>query len=462
MHTRMSRLLLLMAAVCAWVAMPARADEALDARLAPLREQAEQGDMQAARQLYMRYAVAGQVEQARAWAARYNDLLAARAEGGDAKAMLQLGSRYLTGGDYTPQSLEKAVTWFTRAEEAGEPAAAYVLGEIFAKQGNVAGAKQYYEHAYELYSKHVEQNAADAEALYWLGFMQQNGIGVERDAPAGIARLEQAAQLGSAWADSQLFKTYYNGIGTPRDPARAFSYARRLADDKQDAAMAYLVASTLIFGRDGIEQDIPLGERYLEQAVKANIPDAIYMKASRLEAADRLGDALPLLRQAASMQQPEAVVRLGALLLHGAEGVVEADVPRGLALLELAGNRLDSPQAAWELARYYDEVGERALADPWYITASNRGVAQAMARRGLLHLLPTRNVTWSPTETYRWWRIGKQAGDPTCTRYVNIFLYIFTPLLLLLALGLPAYIGHRARRTRSPQERQGNDEKMLD
>lgn len=433
----------------ALIALSAQAAEAPDTALASLRAQAEQGDMHATQQLYMRYAVAGQVEEARAWAARYNDLLAARADKGDTKAMLQLGSRYLTGGDYTPQSIEKAVTWFTRAAEAGEPAAAYVLGEVFAKQGNAAVSERSYAQAFELYTKRADSNPTDAESLYWLGYMLQNGIGAQRDTTAGIARLEQAAELGSAWADTQLFKTYYNGIGTARDTARAYTYARRLAD-KQDGAMAYLVASALFFGRDGLPQDEALAERYLDQAVRANIPDAIYMKASRLEHAGQLKDALPLLQQAASMQQPEAVVRLGALLLRGAEQVVEADPSRGLALLELAGNRLGSPQAAWELARYYDEVGESSLADSWYVTASSRGVAEAMARRGLLHLLPSPYVSWSPTETYRWWRTGKQAGDPTCTLYVNLFLYAFTPLLLLLVFGLPAYIGHRARRKNRP------------
>lgn len=445
----MSRFLLTVAACVCFSALSAWAEVAdAEAALAPLREQAERGDMRATRQLYLRYAVAGQVEQARNWAARYNDLLAARAEAGDAKLMLQLGSRYLTGEDYTPQSLEKAVTWFSRAAEAGEPAGAYVLGEVFAKQGNAVISKESYERAYELYTKRLEANAADADSLYWLGFMQQNGIGVQRDAAAGIARMEQAAELGSVWAATQLFKTYYNGIGVERDPARAYAFARRLADEKQDGAMAYLVASTLIFGRDGIPQDEALGERYLEQAVRANIPDAIYMKASRLEAAGRMDAALPLLRQAASMQQREAVVRLGALLLRGAEGV-EADSSRGLALLELAGNRQGSPQAAWELARYYEEAGERDVADSWYVTASNRGVAQAMARRGMLHLLPGPHVSWSPTEAYRWWRAGKQAGDSTCVLYVNLFLYAFTPLLLLLVFGIPAYLGHRAGKRRT-------------
>lgn len=422
---------------------PAEAD--LEARLEPLHRQAEAGDMHAVQQLYMRYAVAGQAEKARTWAARYNELLARRAESGDAKAMLQLGSRYFTGSDYTPRDLEKAVTWFTRASEAGEPSAAYILGDIFARQGNVPISAQAYKRAYDLYTRQA-QGADNETALYWLGYMELNGIGTERRPAEGIAKLQQAAGQGSAWAASQLFKVYYNGIGTEKDEAKAYTYARMLADEKMDGTMAYVVASALIYGR-GVEQDVPLGERYLDQAVRANIPDAIYMKATRLEGEGRAKEALPLLRQAASMQQPEAALRYGKLLMHGVPGELAQDTPRGLAMLELAANRLNSPQAAWELACYYDSIGESDLADSWYVTASNRGIAEAMARRGLLHLRPGNPyVSWSPTDTYRWWRIGKQAGDPTCALYLNLFLYLFTPLLLLFAFGLPAWLGHRARK----------------
>ena len=442
-----------LAALLALLALPLSAEDSLplssdrpdlEQRLVDLKEQANGGDLHAAQQLYMRYAVAGLTEQARAWAARYNDLLAQQADSGDTRAMMQLGSRYLTGGDYTPQSLEKAATWFSRAAEAGAPSAAYVLGEIFARQGNVPMSAQAYEQAYKLYSKALQDDPQNPDTLYWLGFMEQNGIGTPRQAEAGIAKLTQAAERGSAWASAHLFKTYLNGIGTPPNEAKAYDFARKLADERQDGAMAYIVATAYLQG-NGPEQNEQLGEHYLDIAVRANMPDAIYVKANRLERADRMADALPLYRQAASMQQREALVRMGTLLLQGAEGV-EQDEARGLSMLNAAGSRFESPQAAWELTQYYDRVGESELSDSWCVAASNRGIASAMARRGLLHLIPGSCVTWSPTETYRWWRIGKQAGDSTCALYINLFLHLFTPLLLLLVFGLPAYLSYRANK----------------
>lgn len=415
----------------------------LEQSLTPLKEAAERGDAHATRQIYLRYGLEGHTDQARAWSARYNDMLTRQAEAGDTHAMLLLGARYLSGRDYTPQDIAAAVTWFSRASEAGEAAAAYILGDVFSKQGNIPMSQQAFERAFSLYTKRAEAGP-DAEALYWLGFMQQNGIGAARDVEAGIAKLQQAADMGSPWATAQLFKSYYSGIGVARDTAKAISYACRAADEHHDGAMAYVVATAYLTGKD-VARDETRGEQYLDQAVKANIPDAIYMKANRLENSGRLAEALPYYRQSASMQQREAMVRLGALLLHGAQGV-DKEEERGLALLNSAASRYDSPQAAWELACYYTSVGEPELADPWYAVAADRGIAEAMARRGMLHLIPTSELTWNPTEAYRWWRIGKQAGDPTCTLYVNLFHYLFIPLLLLLVFGVPAYIGYKARR----------------
>lgn len=427
-------------AMAALLLLPVAAQETTaEVELESLQQQAQAGDPHATQQLYLRYAISGDTEQARKWAARYNEQLEKLAQQGNSRAQLQLGSRYLAGADYTEQNLEKAVKLFSQASEAGEPSAAYILGEIFAKQGNVPESTRAYERAYELYTRRDT-----AEALYWQGFMELYGIGTKRQAESGIAKLTRAADMGSAWAASQLFKTYYNGIGTPRDVSLALRFARKLADEHKDGTMAYVVATAYLKG-DEVEQDEKLGEQYLDQAAASNNPDAIYVKANRLENSGKLAEALPLYRQAASMQQRDALVRMGKALLLGTDGV-EKDESRGLAMVEMAASRYDSPSAAWELACYYDAIGERDLADSWYATAAHRGVAQAMARRGVLHIIPGSEVTWSPTEAYRWWRTGKAAGDSTCRLYLNLFHYGFIPLLLLLVFGTPAYIAHRARR----------------
>ena len=416
-------------------------DASLEERLRTLKEQAEKGDLHATQQIYLRYALAHKPDEARTWAARYTGLLTQKAEGGDSSAMLQLGARYMGGADYTPRDIQQATTWFSRAAEAGEPAGAYMLGEIYSRAGNVPMAQQAYTKAFELYTDRLGKDAGDIEALYWIGFMLQNGQGTKQDTAAGLARLEQACEAGSAWAAAQLFKTYYNGIGVPKNKPRAISYARKMADDHHNGTMAYIVARAYLQG-EGVSQDIELGEHYLDQAERANEPDAIYVKARRLEEAGKAEEALPYYRRAAGMQQRDALVRLGTKMLHGSPEL-EQDTERGLALLELAGNRFESPSAALELARYYEGLGEQSTADSWYIAASNRGVPGAMARRGLLHLIPGSSASWDPTRAWQWWRTGERAGDKTCALYTFLFLYVFTPFLLIFVFGLPVFIGRR-------------------
>ena len=75
------------------------------------------------------------------------------------------------------------------------------------------------------------------------------------------------------------------------------------------------------------------------------------------------------------------------------------------------------------------------------------GYPAAMARRGLLHLAPTSSLTWNPTATYHWWKLGADAGDETCTLYLRLYLYIFIPLVLLLVFGLPILLVRSLHKT---------------
>lgn len=414
-------------------------DLQLEGNLHELKTQAEAGDAAAMRQLYMRYAVAGHTAQAKAWADKFREALVQKADAGDTKAMLLLGTNYLAGREYTEPDPAKAAVWLSKATEAGEPTAAYILGDFLTKQGNTTDANAAFARAYTEYSKLAE--SGNTNALYWQGYMQQNGLGTQADAPAGIAKMEQAAEQGNAWALAQLFKTYAQGLGVDKDDAKAIFYARRAADTTKDALMAYATACAFLNGQ-GVEKDEKLGEQYLDMAVAGNLADAIFLKATRMELAGGAADAYALYNQAASMGHSDAMVHAGRMQLYGTGGV-QKDEARGLSMLQAACDRLNSARAPLEIARYYDSIGEAELANAWYVTASDRGVAEAMARRGLLHLNPISGLKWNPTLAYQWWSAGQEAGDAACTLYVRLFLYVFIPVLLILVFGVPAFIVHR-------------------
>ena len=427
-------------------------DAQLEANLTELKADAESGNPGATRQVYLRYALQGHMEQARAWAQKFVSQLKEKAKAGDAKAAWLVGRTYMTGDSYVKPDNEEALRWFTQASEAGEPSAAYIIGELLTKAGNPADARVAYARAYALYKKQAE--SGNAEALYWQGFMEHSGLGIPAQQKEGLAHMARAAEQGCIPAAYQLFKTYTKGMGVPANEAESFRYARMLADQGGDAQMAYVVADALLNGK-GVEKDEKTALTYLEQAAAQNIPAAIYHIGWRNQEAGKAEEALADYRRAASMGHADAAVQAGTMMLYG-KGV-EKDESTGLNYLQRAAEQLRSPFAPYELALYYDKVGESDMADDYYIMASDRGLAAAMARRGLLHLIPFSGLRWGPTETYRWWREGSNAGDATCTLYLRLYLYVFIPLVLLLVFGLPILLVRSLHKTSVDEFAEKND-----
>ncbi|MBR5894962.1 MAG: sel1 repeat family protein [Akkermansia sp.] len=424
----------------------------LEARLTELKQKAEAGDSDATRQVYTLYAIEGLTGQARAWAERYEQQLTAQAEAGDAKVMMLLATSYLQGRDYMPQDIGKAVIWLTRAAEAGQPSAAYILGEIFIQQHNTQEAENFYKQAYEKYAELCSSLSApptteQRNALYWKGYMELMGIGTNKNPAAGVENMKKA---DNAWAWSQLYKCYVKGIGVEQDMATAIDYARKLADNADDGMMAWVVGSAYLKG-EGVAKDETLGRSYLDKAAAANIAPAIYHKGTLLQAEGKLKEAYDCFNQAASMGLPEAMTATAKLLMQGGEGI-EKDEARALNMLQVASDRYEDLRAPYELGLYYDSVGEPEHANAWYKIASDRGVTEAMARRGLLHITPNSGVNWSPTQMYRWWRTGSNAGDADCKLYLNLFLFVFIPLVLIISFGVPILVVHKLNKKALAEE----------
>ncbi len=423
------------------------ADERMEQSVEQLKKAAAGGDAYSQRQLYLRYALKGHSTQAAAWADQLIANLTAKSQTGDQKAMWMLARLFMSGDEVIPADTARSIEWFNRLSATGEPSAAYILGDLYTRQNSPEAAKSAYAKAYGIYSERAAKG--DTEALYWQGFMELNALGTMQDAARGIAHLEQAAAAGVMPAAYQLFKIYTKGLGTAADEAKALSYATQLADAGKDAQMAYVVADAYLKGK-GVAADTGKGKAYLAKAVAAQVPAALYHHAWLLQEEGKADEALAAYRAAAQQGHADAAVKAGSMLIFG-EGV-ETDTAEGLKLLQYADTMLESPFAPYELGRYYDSVGESALADEYYLTASNRGYPAAMARRGLMHLNPASIVTWNPTATYHWWKLGADAGDPTCTLYLRLYLYVFTPLLLILIFGLPLYFVHQLVKHRQEQE----------
>ncbi|MCQ2366696.1 MAG: sel1 repeat family protein [Akkermansia sp.] len=424
-------------------------DAKLEEALADLKKEAEEngGSPRAVRQIYMRYDYAGHRPQAEAWAQKFISMLTDKSAEGNSKAMMNLAHLYLQGDPVVPADADKAMMWLKSAEAAEDSAACIMLAGIYNSQNKPDEAAKAYRHAFAIYEKRAaEGNTAGKLRMADMLFQ---GLGVQRDADRAVKIYEELAEKDDPTAITELFRIY---AMAPDGLPKALGYARRLAD-AGDAKMAYLMYCELMRGTT-LERDEAAAAKYLEAAIKEPrpYPEALYQKGWDAEAAGDVQAAIPFYERAITMGHDRARTCLALILMNGAQG--DAGKERGLKLLEESAIQHNSPYSAYELALYYKQAGDSAQSDEWYIKASERGYAPAMGRRGLLHLNPFSPVEWSPTLAYRWWKQGERAQDPTCTRYINTYLYVFTPLLVVLVCTLPLLLikiqaKRKARKARS-------------
>ena len=430
------------------------ADENLENSLADLKAQAEGGNISAAAQVYAAYARNRHRAQAEAWYNRWLQLREEEATKGNTEAMREVGALYLRGDVYLQPNPQRAVTLLSQAVEAGDASAAILLGEHFSKTAP-EDSKLFYAKAYSIYkaigdsvSNSNELQAEQRHALEMMGDMELSGIGTELLSATGIAHLEQA---GTPTALMRLFQVYVKGIGVEANMLKALEYARLLADmnpkNAHTGQMAWVLADAYLNGKYGLEANPEQGHKYLDIADSENIAPAIYCKALLQQKEGQHKQALINFSRAASMGNPEAAMHAALIQLHGAEGVQKNEEIAIESLKRIAdrfneGNEWYVGRAPYELALYYDRSGAKEQADLWYRIASDRNVVEAMARRGLCHIIPGGELEWSPTAMFKWWKIGSEAGDATCSRYLNIFIWGVVPGILLLVFGLPVLIVH--------------------
>ncbi|KAM0061650.1 putative ERAD-associated E3 ubiquitin-protein ligase component HRD3 [Helianthus debilis subsp. tardiflorus] len=189
-------------------------------------------------------------------------ILEYQAQKGNAVAMYKMGIFYYFGLRGVRRDHAKALSWFSKAVDKGEPRAMELLGEIYARG---AGVKRNYTEALEwltlasqqqLYSAYngmgylyvkgygVEQKnytkakeyfekAADnqeAGGHYNLGVMHLKGIGVKKDVKLACKYFIVAANAGQPKAFYQLAKMFHTGIGLKKNLPMATSLYKLVAE----------------------------------------------------------------------------------------------------------------------------------------------------------------------------------------------------------------------------------------
>lgn len=418
-------------------------------KMEALEQAANKGDAKAAMDLGIRYAAQEKGIEAGQWGEKYQQILREKAEKNDTAAMIDLGSLYLLGNmtlSILPNATESR-KWWLKAAEAGHAASQYQIARMMEKgyggPKETEQAKQWYAKARQSLGALV-QNAekAASEDLYWLAIMERDGLGAEAAPAQALAHMRQAADKGHVHAAYRVARMYEQGTGCEASPEQALAWYRKGAELGSIDSMMMLAANYKA-GR-GVPQDLTLSVKYLQQAAARNHPAAIYLLGKAYLSGEGIekdpAKALACTEQLASFGYGPALLDAADMYMRGIG--TARDEKKAVDMLTLAANTYgDAPgaAAAHALALYYDDQGNKELADTWYYIASERGVPAAMARRGLLHLLPGSSQPWNPLRAYKWWSIGAERGDKTSAFYKNLMLWAGIPFVIIICI-IPLFI----------------------
>ncbi|KAH0459806.1 hypothetical protein IEQ34_010469 [Dendrobium chrysotoxum] len=160
-----------------------------------------------------------------------------QAQKGNAAAMYRIGLFYYYGLRGVRRDHNKALYWFSKAVEKGEPRAMELLGEIYARG---AGVERNYSKALEwltLASKQQHYSAYNG-----LGYLYVKGYGVDKkNLTKAREYFEKAAENKEPGGHYNLGVLYLKGIGMKKDVTLACKYFLTAANAGQPKAL-YQVA----------------------------------------------------------------------------------------------------------------------------------------------------------------------------------------------------------------------------
>lgn len=385
-----------------WLAVAAKAG--LPTARFMLAEARERGlgcpiDLEAAAELYRQAAEQGQ----RSAQARYGAALmqgrgvkqnAGNAESwlrraalaGDPDAAAVVGDLYAKGGaqggghggaNLPPNFLEAAL-WYRRAADAGHRTAARALGMLYLTG---AGVPRDREEAARWFRLSAERG--DAAALADLGNLTLGGGVPEDQASEDLVRTRKmfaaAAEKGDAVAAFNLAVCLAEGVGTERDPVQAAHWMRRAAETLANAQFWY--GRMLAEGR-GVTPDPGEARIWLARATESGMVDAVVLLAEMLVngrggAKDHLA-AQGLFGRAAEKGHVGAMFALGALSGGGHDVPVDRTVARRWFL---AAAERGHPQSQLMLGRYMARGlggdADLAAARAWLEKARGHGLDAA-------------------------------------------------------------------------------------
>jgi hypothetical protein len=163
--------------------------------------------------------------------------LAARAEGGDAKAQSALAFAYLRGNGIR-RDIGAAVRWSQAAAAQGDPDAEYLIGSLI-QSGT--GIRHDPQQAFAWFRRSAD--AGNLKAMHNLAIAYVQGNGTPKDPAAGATWFARAASAGYVDSAFDLAVLYEQGLGVPQNEQQALHWYRLAANagDRTAATRAHML-----------------------------------------------------------------------------------------------------------------------------------------------------------------------------------------------------------------------------
>ncbi len=159
---------------------------------------------------------------------------------------------------------------YIKAAKQGSPAAAYLIGLLYV-EGKGSFSKNP-KTAYSWFKNSADKGYAPAQNA--LGFLYEEGGGVEQDHQEAVKWFQKAADQGDAVGLNNLARKYVSGVGIAKNDTKAFSLLMKAAE-QNDPVGQFSVAYMLTNGQ-GTPRDPIAAIPWLQKSANQGHPDAQY------------------------------------------------------------------------------------------------------------------------------------------------------------------------------------------
>lgn len=139
---------------------------------------------------------------------------------GEPYAMTKMGCFYMYG-QFVEQDEDKALQWFIKAGNLGDPIAQWSVGDIYKHGTKTMSPKPELAARWFRYAAHSEPNGRNLRSY---GECLEEGFGVTKDPTEAAEYYERAIEYGDIEAFFRLGVMLFSGLGVDRDSNKGLSY----------------------------------------------------------------------------------------------------------------------------------------------------------------------------------------------------------------------------------------------